>query len=529
MRLGAFWTALLLIASTALAGNAADGQKGDVLVSGSVGEPSTLVPILAADSASGAICGLVFNGLVKYDRDLRIVGSLAYRWDLLDGGLTLIFHLRAGVRWHDGHPFTAEDVEFTYRSLIDPNVRTPYSEDFLRVQAFEVLDPYTIRVTYKEPFAPGLSSWGMNVMPKHLLAGQDLQTTAFRRSPIGTGPYRFKRWVTADRIELEANPDYFEGSPKIQGWIERIIPDPATLFLELQAEGVDLADLTPLQYKRQTQTPFFQSHYQKFRYPSFSYTYLGYNLTLPIFSDLRVRQALNCAIDKEELVRGCLLGLGRVATGPFLPESWAYNPDVQAVPYDPRKAEALLAEAGWKDTDNDGWLDQKGRRFEFTVLTNKNLTREMSAQIIQRRLKEIGIKVNVRVLEWSSFLNNFIHPRQYEAVLLGWSLGQDPDLYDLWHSSKTKAGEFNFVGYKNSEVDQLLKDGRRTFDQAERARIYREIHRILYEEQPYCFLYVPDALPIVHARIKGIVPAPAGISHNMIEWHVPKHERKYEY
>ena len=526
MRLGAFLMTLLLMTGTVSAGNIED--TGDILVSGSIGEPSTLIPILAADTASGGICGLIFNGLVKYDKDLNLVGSLAERWEILDAGLTIVFHLRQDVRWHDGHPFTAEDVEFTYQSLIDPNVRTPYAEDFLRVQTFKILDPHTLRITYKEPFAPAIPSWGMSIMPKHLLAGQDLQTTPFRRNPVGTGPYRFKRWVTADRVELEANPDYFEGPPQIRGWIERIIPDQGTLFLELQAEGIDLTDLTPLQYKRQTGTDFFEKHYQKFRYPSSGYTYLGYNLTLPMFSDLRVREALNYAIDKEELVRGVLLGLGVASTGPFPPESWAYNPDVHAVSCDPQKAKALLAEAGWKDTDRDGWLDKNSRRFEFTILTNKNLSRELSAQIIQRRLKEIGVLVNIRVLEWSSFLNNFIYPRQFEAVLLGWSLGQDPDLYDLWHSSKTKPGEFNFVGYKNAEVDKLLEAGRRTFDQAERARIYYEVHRILYDEQPYCFLYVPDALPIVHARIKGIKPAPAGISYNLINWYVPKHQHKYE-
>ena len=524
MRLGALLTTLALLTGAAFAEDA-----HDAVVSGSIAEPSTLVPILAADSASGGICNLVFNGLVKYDKDLTLVGSLAERWEILDEGLTIVFHLRQSVHWHDGQPFTAEDVQFTYVSLIDPNVRTPYSEDFLRVQTFDVLDPHTIRITYKEPFAPALSSWGMSIMPKHLLGGQDLHTTPFRRHPIGTGPYIFKRWITADRVELTANPDYFEGAPPIKGWIERIIPDQATLFLELQTEGVDFTGLTPLQFRRQTDSPFFQTRYRKYRHPSFGYTYLGYNLTLPMFADVRVRQALNLAIDKEELVRGVLMGLGKVATGPFLPDSWAYNPDVHPVRYDPAKAKALLAEAGWRDTNGDGWLDQDGRRFEFTILTNKNLNRELTAQIIQRRLKEIGIAVQVRVIEWSSFLANFIHPRQFEAVLLGWSLGQEPDLYDLWHSSKTRPGEFNFVGYSNPRVDELLIAGRRTFDQGQRAAIYHEVHRLLYEDQPYCFLYVPEALPIVHARIRGIEPAPAGIAYNIHQWFVPRGEGRYDF
>ena len=508
---------------------AVEGDIGDAVVTASIAEPSTLVPILAADSASQGICGLLFNGLIKYDKTLRLVGDLAERWEILDGGLTLRFHLRRGVRWHDGAPLTADDVRFTYESLINPAARTPYRGDFERVRALEVVDPWTVEVRYAEPFAPALASWGMSIMPRHLLAGQDLNTTAFARRPVGTGPYRFRRWRSAEWIELEANPDYFEGAPKIQGWIERIIPDEATTFLELQTEGVDLTSLTPLQYRRQTHTPFFAAHYQLARYPSFGYTYLGYNLSLPMFQDTRVRQALNLAIDKSAIVRGALLGLGQVATGPFLPDSWAHDPSVTAAPYDPARAKILLAEAGWRDTNGDGWLDRDGRPFTFTILTNQNLPRELTAQIIQQQLKVVGIQVQVRVVEWSSFLAQFIQPRRYEAVLLGWGLSPEPDPYDIWHSSKTKPGEFNFIGYANPTVDRLLEEGRRTFDQAARAERYHAIHRILAEEQPVCFLYVADALPIIHRRIRNIEVTPAGFQHNLPEWYVPRREQRYQF
>ncbi|MBI4227216.1 MAG: peptide-binding protein [Candidatus Omnitrophica bacterium] len=504
-------------------------DAGDAVVTASIGEPSTLVPIVAADSASHGICSLLFNGLVKYDKTLQLAGDLAERWEALDRGLTLRFHLRRDVRWHDGAPFTADDVRFTYDALINPAVRTPYRGDFERIRALRILDPWTLEITYAEPFAPGLASWTMWIMPRHLLQGQDLHTTPFARQPVGTGPYRFRRWRSAELIELDANPDYFAGAPAIRGWIERIIPDEATTFLELQTEGVDLASLTPLQYQRQTNTPFFAAHYQRARYPSFGYTYLGYNLRHPLFQDPGVRQALNLAIDKREIVQGALLGLGQVATGPFLPDSWAFDPAVAAAPYDPARARALLAEAGWRDTDGDGWLDRDGRPFAFTILTNQNLTRELTAQIIQQRLKAIGIRVQVRVVEWSSLLAHFIHPRRFEAILMGWGLSPEPDPYDIWHSSKTKPGEFNFIGYANPVVDRLLEDGRQTFDQTQRAAIYHELQRILYHEQPVCFLYVADALPIIHRRIRNIEVTPAGFQHNLVEWYVPRHEHRYEF
>ena len=501
---------------------------GDAIVVGSIGEPRTLVPILASDSASGTICSLIFNGLVKYDKDLNLVGDLAERWKISEDGLEITFYLRRGVRWHDGVPFTARDVEFTYKKLIDPNVKTPYSGDFQMVSRLDIVDDYTIKVVYKEPFAPGLSSWGINIMPAHILEREDLNNTSFSKNPIGTGPYKFRLWKRGDRIELLSNHDYFEGRPYIERYIYRIIPDQATLFLELRTEAVDYASLTPLQYKQQTNSIFFQKNFQKFNFSSFGYTYLGYNLKDPRFSDVRVRQAINYAIDKEEIVRGVLMGLGRVTTGPFIYDSWAYNKNVLPVDYNPEKAKELLREAGWQDTDGDGIIEKDNTKFSFTIITNQgNNERLLTAIIIQRRLKEIGIDVKIKVIEWSAFVSEFIDKRRFEAVLLGWGLSMDPDIYDIWHSSKTREGEFNFIGYSNEEVDRLLLEARRTFNQEERRKAYHRIHEILYEEQPYLFLYVSDALPIIHKRFKGIDIGPAGIGHNFIKWYVPKSEQKY--
>jgi peptide/nickel transport system substrate-binding protein len=502
---------------------------GDAIVVGSIADARTLIPILASDSASSDACGMIFNGLVKYDKDINLVGDLAESWKIKKGGRVLIFYLRKNVTWHDGHPFTAHDVEFTYKKLIDPKIKTPYSGDFERVKAFRVLDNYRIKITYKEPFAPALSSWGMPIIPKHLLENEDLNTTKFSRHPIGTGPYKFKSWLTQEKIELVSNHNYFERRPFIDRYIFRVIPDESTIFLELQTQGLDSVGLTPLQYTRQTDTPFFKKHYRKFRLPSFGYTYLGYNLNSPKFKDKRVRQALNYAVDKQEIIKIVLLELGKVSTGPFSPESWAFNKNVIPVHYDPQKAKKLLNEAGWVDSNHDGWLDKEGEIFEFTIITNQgNEERIKVAQIIQQRLKDVGIRVKIKIVEWSVFLTEFIDKRKFEAVLLGWSLSRDPDNYDIWHSSKTKESEFNFIGYKNEEVDKLLIQARKTFDQKKRKAYYYKIHQILYDEQPYMFLYVPDNLSILHNRFQGVKPAPIGIGYNFIDWWVPKAQQKYK-
>lgn len=501
---------------------------GDAFVTASIGEARTLIPILASDSASGAIVGMVFNGLVKYDENLEIIGDLAESWDIEDGGLTIIFYLRKGVKWHDGHPFTAEDVKFTYEKLIDPEVPTPYSGDFKKIKSLEILDPHTIKMVYKELFSPGLASWTMSVMPKHTLENENLLTTEFSRNPIGTGPYKFMRWKTGERINLVSNHNYFEHRPYIDRYIYKIIPDPETTFLELQTQTVDAMGLTPLQYDRMTDTKRFIRNFQKFKHPAFGYTYMGYNLKSDLFKDKRVRQAINYAVDKKEIIDGVLLSLGKVCTGPFPPDTWAYNENVTPRPLDISSAEGLLREAGWADSDGDGWIDKDGKDFEFTILTNQgNTSRIKTAEIIQRRLKDVGIKVHIRVLEWAVFINEFVDKGRFEAILLGWGLSRDPDCYDIWHSSKTKPGEFNFAGYVNIEVDRLLEEGRRTFDKEKRTEIYHKIHEIIYDDQPYLFLYVPDSLIAVHRRFKGIKPSLIGISYNFIDWYVPREEQRY--
>jgi peptide/nickel transport system substrate-binding protein len=500
---------------------------GDIIVEGSIGDASNLIPLISSDGTSHEIAGMVFNGLVKYDKNVNIIGDLAESWEVSKNGLVITFRLRKGVKWHDGYPFTAEDVLFTYQVTIDPKTPTPYAGDFLKVKKAEVLDSHTFRVTYDKPFAPALMSWGSAILPKHLLAGKDITTSPLARRPIGTGPYMFKEWKPGQKIVLVANPDYFEGRPNIDGYIMRIIPDMATMFLELRANGIDRMGLTPLQFTRQTENNLFRRNYNKYRYLSFSYTYLGYNLKNPIFADKRVRQAIAYGINRGEMIQGILLGLGKPATGPFKPGTWVYNPNVKVYAYDPQKAKDLLAQAGWKDTDGDGLLDKEGKPFVFEIITNQgNEVRGKVAEIIQRRLGELGITVKIRVLEWAAFVNDFINKRRFDATILGWTIPLDPDIYDVWHSSKTGPQELNFISYKNEEVDKLIEKGRSTFDLKQRKQYYDRIQEILAEEQPYTFLYVPDALPIIHARFRGVEPAPLGIGYNFIKWYVPKEEQK---
>ncbi len=502
---------------------------GDMIIRGSIGDASVLLPVLATDGASFDIISLIYNGLVKYDKDINLVPDLAEKWEISDDGLVIRFHLRKDVKWQDGTPFTARDVEFTYNLYVNPKTPTAYASDFMRVKELRVLNDYTVEVIYPQPFAPALGSWTQSIHPRHLLEGKDATKSELKRHPVGTGPYCFKEWKTGEKIIVDANPDYFDGRPYISRVLTRVIPDLATMFLELKAGHLDQMALTPLQYQRQTNTKWFKENFRKYKYLGFGYSYLGYNLLDWKFKDKKVRQALTTAINRESIVQGVLLGLGAVAHGPFKPDTIWNNPNVKKFPYNPDLAKKMLAEAGWKDSDGDGILDKDGKPFSFTILTNQgNQLRKNAAIVIQRDLKLVGIEVKIRTVEWAAFVNNFINKKDFEAVLLGWSIGIDPNQIDVWNSKKTEAPQLNFISYKNEEVDKLLELGVSTFDPKERKKYYDKFQEIIAEDQPYTFLWVQDTLNMIQARFHGIKPAPAGIGYNFTKWYVPKPLQKYQ-
>ncbi len=516
---------VVFIALFALSSSLLAADPGDAYVDASIADASILNPILLSDSASNDVAGLVFNGLVKYDKDIHLVGDLAESWDITQGGLVITFHLRKNVRWHDGQPFTADDVLFTYEKLKDPKVHTPYSSDFEDVSSLKAIDPYTVRVTYRKRFAPGLASWGMGIVSRHVYGTGDFNNHPANRAPIGTGPYRFKEWKTDQYILLEANPDYFEGKPNIQRYVYRIIPDSSVQFLEMRNQSIDSISLTPDQFK--AYDAIFE-HHQRYRYPSFKYVYVGFNLKNPLFKDIRIRQALAYAIDRQTMVQGIVLGLGQPITGPFPVTSWAYNSAVQPMPYDPQRAKNLLAECGWKP-GADGRLMKNGKPFTFTLMTNQgNKVRQLCSEVIQQQLKKVGIEVTVRIVEFSTFIHQYIDKKNFEAIVMGWQLGRDPDNYAMWHTSQQKEGQYNFCGYENAQVDEWLVKARETFEQSERQALYRKIHAQIANDVPYIFLYCPDELLAVHKRFRGPAVAPLGLAWNFKDWWVPTNEQRYK-
>ena len=470
--------------------------------------PSRLNPILANDSASSEISDWLFNGLFKYDKDGTPTVDLAKSYEFKTP-THLIIKLKEDVLWHDNVKFTSKDVIFTYEKIIDPKVFNSIKSNFQQVKSVKALDDYTIEVIYSQAYFKALETWMVGILPYHILKDEEnIMTSSFNKNPIGTGSYKLKEFKTAQDIELIANENYFEGKPKIDKILYKFLPDPNTSFLYLKQKNLDMGGLSPMQIDRQIDDTF-KKNYTIIQKPSFAYTYLGFNLKDEKFKDIRIRQALSLAIDRQELVDILFFGYGQICNGPFLPNSFAFNDNVKTITQNIEKAKALLKEAGY-DENNP---------FTFELVTNTgNDIRINTAQILQYQLQKAGVIMKIRVMEWQAFLNTVVHPRNFETVLLGWALALMPDAYPLWHSSSDKLGGFNLVSYKNEKVDKLIEKGSETIDKNELGKIYKELFQIISDDLPYLFLYIPDAITVINKDIKNIEPSFIGIMHNQKDW-----------
>lgn len=473
--------------------------------------PSRLNPLLATDSSSSQIADFIFNSLVKYEKDGKeIIGDLAKRYYFEDNK-TLIFELRDNVKWHDGERFSAKDVLFTYNLIKSPKVTTPYSSNFRNVESVELLDEFRVKVTYKKPYFKALESWMLGIVPEHILKDeQNIMSSDFNKKPIGTGAYKLHSLEFSKAIELVANEEYFERAPKIKKIYFHVIADPMTRFLMLKNGEIDIDGLDAMQYERQLDSAFFET-YRVIENIDHSYVYLGFNLRLEKFKDERVRRALSLAIDRSEIIDILYFKHATPCSGPFLPKSSGFNDEVKVPTRDIEKAKALLKEAGY---------DEKNP-LEFEITTsNSNSIRPYAAQIMQQQLSQVGVKVTLRIMEWQAFLNMSVFPRKFESVLLGWALSLSPDPYLLWHSDNDKAGAFNFIGFHDKKIDQMIENMEEMIDREQLSKIQKEIFASIVERDPYLFLFVPNSITVVNKKIKNIVPSISGIWHNYIDWEI---------
>ena len=396
---------------------------------------------------------------------------------------------------------------------MNPKNLSPRIADYEPVKCVEVVDPMTVRIVYKRLYSPALGTWTMGILPEHLLndaalkkeairLGKDpnkffLRQSGFNRHPIGCGPFVFREWKSDQYIILDRYDEYWEGLPNYKRYIYRIVPDILTQEMEFYAGTIDSYNVQPHQVERLRGDPGYQS----FSGPSFGYTYIGYNMRREPFNDPRVRRALGMAIDVDKIIDYLLYGQGERITGPFVKQTDYYDHTIRPAPYDPGAASRLLEEAGWR-RNKEGWLEKGGKRFQFTLITNSgNDLRKGVLAIAQDAWKQIGIDVRTDLLEWSVFIQERVDKADFDALILGWRMGIEPDLYQIWHSSQTHPHQLNFVAFDNSEADDLIIKIRREYDHDRQVAYCHRLHEIIAREQPYTFLYVAKWTAILDKRI----------------------------
>ena len=490
-------------------------------------DPTTLRWVQAADRPTAQLGGLLADSLVALDRNLDYRPRLAQRWEVSDDRKVLTFHLRHDVRWHDGEPFTADDVLYTHELAMDPAVGAGrYASFFTAVESVQALDAHTVQVTYSEPNVAALQGWeALLILARHR-ADEDPAA----RTVVGTGPFRLLEWKTGQELTLVANDDYWGGRPHLQRIVFRIIPQPHTAFEALRAGEVDL---TPVQSEDWPTAaglpedgPLEFLRFQHLRLFFIAWNGDGSN---PFFQDAQVRRAMTHALDRDGFIRTVLHGLGRVATSTFMPESWAYRAGSQPLAFDPDEAARLLDEAGWSDHDGDGVRDRDGVAFRFTFhVYNQSNSAQQLAELLQASLHRLGVEMEIRTLELAAFLQH-LRGRDFQAQLSAFNLDPDPDPFDFWHSSQTPAGG-NYAGYMDDEMDALCERGRREFDPQRRAQIYAQVQLLLQRDQPFTFLWHPVHIVGYHRRVRGIQAGPVGIWRwypSTLQWWVPPELQRF--
>jgi len=494
---------------------------GGWLVTVMQSDPTTLRWVEAGDRPTAQLGRLLTGSLVALDRNLDYRPRLAESWEFSQHHRVLTFHLRRDVRWHDGAPFTADDVLYTYELAVDPTTGAGrYASFFSGVESVQAVDAHTLQVTYREPNVVALQGWeALLMLPKHR---GDEDTAA--RTVVGTGPFRLLEWKTGQELTLVANEDYWGGRPHLQRIVFRIIPQRHTAFEALRAGEIDLALVQSEDWPTAAALPQDGPlSFLRFRRLHLSYIAWNGDGSNPFFQDPRVRRAMTHALDREGFIRTVLNGLAQVATSPIMPETWAHRAGSQPLAYDLDAAARLLDEAGWSDHDGDGVRDRDGVAFHFTLFVYNGLSSpQQLAQLLQASLRQLGVEMEIRTLELAAFLEH-LKDRDFQAQVSATALDADPDPFDFWHSSQTPLGS-NRAAYVNDEMDALCEEGRSEFDPQRRALLYARVQELLQRDQPFTFLWHPEVIVGYHRRLRGIEPGPLGIWRgypSTLEWWVP--------
>lgn len=499
--------------------------RGGMLVIAAPSDLQGMNSLVAAEMYTAEVLKYVlFLPLVRYDAQLRLQPLLARSWRIT--GDTLVqFQLRDDVRWHDGRRTTAHDVVFTFERAKDSRTGFPDAADLEHWVSVQLVDSFTVRFRIT-PHADPLAVWAtLAIMPAHLLsaiAPEELRNAAFNYAPVGNGPFRFVSRRANDRWSFEPNPLFpagLGGPPKIGRLVWRVIPENSSQVAELLTGQVDVM-LAPRaeQVKELGSRPGLRGLTK----PSRRYYFIDWNGRRPHLADPRVRRALMMALDRRTMIDVLRKGYAQIATGPIAPYHWAFDRDLEPLPYDPDAAGRLLAAAGFRDRDGDGMVESaSGEKLEIElkVAANSAFNRDLS-EMIRADLARIGVTVRPRPVDFATLVEDISSPeRAFDAAVLAFETEFRLNLRDAFHSD-AMAGPFQSASYSNARVDRLLDEVRVTTDRATALRLYAELQRILLVEQPWGVLWYPPELLIARDRVRGFAPDIRGLFAEVTAWSV---------
>lgn len=514
------WQVLIALLGVALVvallGNLAYGlttviipDPGGSYVEGVAGQPRVVNPLLAQTDADRDLVALIFDGLTMRSASGEILPQLSRSWTLSPDGLTYEFELRQDVRWHDGVPFTADDVVFTFRLTGNPSFSGPPDLVGLwRQVQVEKLDDYHVRFRLEQPFTPFIDYTTLGILPAHLLQQVPptaLESSPFNFHPIGTGPWKVEELSAAAAV-LARNETYHGRHPLLERVELRFYPNSEAAFAAYEEGEIDgLARVLPGMLQRAREAETLNLYSARLA----GYTLVFLNHEEDMFKDPRTRQALMWAIDRRGIIDEVLSGQGIVAHSPILPGSWAYDASVTQYDYDPGKARDLLEEAGWKDEDGDGVREREGQRLQFVLHTNADPEREQVAQALVEAWAEVGVAATVRGVDDATLVRDQLRPRQFQAVLFAWrNLPSDPDPYPMWHSTQASEDGQNYGQVKDRHLDELIEQARRVADREERAILYAQFQRRFADTVPALLLYYPVYTYAVDERVREVQIGP---------------------
>lgn len=484
-------------------------REGGRLVRRFASDIGTLNAVHHTTTFEKNVLSYVHDPLVELNKALEISPGLARTWTVSPDGLEYTFEIDPRATFSDGKRVTAEDVVFTLKKITDPEAPSAQFGplfDALDRDKTRAVDADTARVVFTRARADQLLAFNIPVLPRHFY-GRGNFARDFDRKVMGAGPYVLSNIDAGNSILLQRRDDYWRAMPWIREVEFQIVPDDAMAWNAVKAGALHETRMNSDQWKAEKDNPAVRDVVDIRRFYMLGYNFIPWNTRDPILADVRVRRALAMAFDRRAVINNLFYGTARVVTGPYVPDQWAYNPDVKPIEFNLDAARKLLSEAGWTDSDGDGVLDRGGRRLEIELLLpTGNVTSASQAQVFQEALAKIGVRLRLSTVDAPVMFERVLGGK-FQSAFLGWDLDLDPDLYALFHSSQVPPDGTNFVGYSNPRVDQLIEEGRTTLNRDRRREIYHELHAILAQDQPYLWLTQVSTKWAVNKRVRNVEEA----------------------